>query len=308
MTARRLNRLKDDGMKRNTTFAFLAIGLLAAFGIAIFSKRPTSGPALQTPFPLEQPEASKTPAPEENVDSLVSHGKLDPAVVIPTRGRAYSISRTQSLPEGDALEYVQSLLQKSGAGDATATYAIYLAVSQCKSTLNAPSLSLAQIYREQGIEEQYKNSIENYLIKCEALISDPALSDEPWLKRAADQGSIEAKIMFAIDSGSVLGQRSNYLANPERLIEYRAEAIHNLQSAASTGSVDALMALGNAYEKGILTDKSTPTSLAYYKAVYSISPNSALQELIARESKNLSNRENDAAEKLSIQIVDNCCR
>lgn len=297
-------------MKRNIIYAGLitaSLAVLAALTISIHSARPISNPAPQENISRKENGIPSSQNLQRDIGSLVSRAKIDPEVVIQNRGRAYSISRMQSLPDGDALTHVQSLLQKSKAGDATATYAIYLTVNQCKSALDPPSLSLLQAYRTQGIEKQFKDSLEKNLIKCESLMSTPGLSDEPWLKRAADQGSIEAKIMFAIDSTSILGNRSDYLSHPERLIEYRTEAMQNLQYAASTGSVDALMALGNAYETGILTEKSPSQSLAYYKAAYSLAPNAGLQELLSRESKSLSLREVEIANKLSNQIINNCC-
>ncbi|HGM7308402.1 TPA: hypothetical protein ACKP7U_001026 [Stenotrophomonas maltophilia] len=295
-------------MRRSAAYVGTAIALLAAAAVATYSMQPTNNLAPQ-PTSLKNAELEHSSASpvREDLSHLVSRAKIDPKVVIPNRGHAYSISRTQSPPQGDALKYVQSLLQRSRAGDATATYDIYLAVNQCKSALDTPPLSLLQIYRSQGIEEQYKRSLEKNLASCEALLSDPELSYEPWLKRAADQGSIEAKIMFAMDSKSILGNRSDYLSHPERLTNYRIEAMQNLQYAASTGSVDALMALGNAFDNGILTEKSPSQSLAYFKSAYSLAPNPSLQELISRESKSLSSREVEIANRLSIQITNNCC-
>ena len=113
--------------------------------------------------------------------------------------------------------------------------------------------------------------------------------------------------MYAVDPESILGKRADYLSNPERLVAYREEAMNHLQSAASTGSVDAVMALGHAYEAGILTDKSPSKALAYYKAVYSLAPNQDLNQILFRQEKQLSNKEVEYAKKLSERILEECC-
>lgn len=300
-------KCKRITVKKHITYTVVAIASLVGAALVAYSMQ--SSPETPAPLPIAQKNHAEPPLSiGKSADYLVAHSKIDPSVVIPSNGRAYSISRTQSLPEGDPRAYVQSLLARSEAGDARATYDIYIAVSQCKSTLEAPSLSLLQAYRAQGAEQQYKESLAQNLEKCEGLVSDPQLSDTPWLKRAADQGSIEAKIMYSIDTESVIGERSEYLSQPERLIEYRADAMNNLKSAASTGSVDALMALGRAYETGILTDKSPTQSLAYYQAAYSAAPNPYLQDMLARDSKKLSYREVESAKILSEKIIEGCCR
>lgn len=244
----------------------------------------------------------------QDVSAMAATAKIDPKVVVPATGRAFTISRNQDLPVADPLAYVRSLLARSEAGDAAATYEIYMVVSQCNATLEVPSPALLEAYQKMGSGEQYLESLERNLNRCESLTADQAISQGPWLRTAAEQGSVEAKIMFSIDSKSVIGDRSEQLSNPEMLIEYREEAMRNLREAASIGSVDALMSLGGVYDSGVLTEASPVQSLAYYKAVYALAPDPNLQELLVRKARDLSAQEVHSASDQSENILRACCR
>ncbi|WP_435028708.1 hypothetical protein [Xanthomonas cucurbitae] len=253
--------------------------------------------------PTDAPEKAKKYA-----TSLVADKKVDGRFIKPIGGRAFSIVRNEQRPPGDALSYVRSLVDRSRAGDAAATYAIYMAVSQCKATLQPPSPGLLDVYRKAGAESNYLKSLETNFEECKGLTEQADLLDEPWLEKAAEQGSIEAMVLYSIDSASVIGPATDYLSHPEKLVEYRSKAMGYLDKAASTGSVDALMALGRAYDAGVLAQKSPVKSYAYYKALGMVEPNADLNSLLERSRSTLKPDQLSQANRLADQIVGSCCR
>ena len=287
---------------------YLALGSIAlAVAIAAWmlpGQRPPPSTGEQ-----DQAAAAAVPLPvPRDKAAALSATKIDPTVVVPAAGHAFSIVRQQRLPDTDPLDHVRSLLGRSQAGDAAATYEIYLVVSQCNATLEVPDPGLLQVYRKAGAEKSYLESLETNFDRCQSLTAEQALSAQPWLARAAGQGSVEAKIMFAIDSKSIIGDRSGYLAHAEQLVQYRQDAMRHLHEAASLGSVDALMHLATSYDAGVLTAPSQMQSLAYYKAVNAVQPNANLQTLIDRKTQGMSAQDVQRASGEAERILAACCR
>ncbi|MCC8532431.1 sel1 repeat family protein [Xanthomonas phaseoli] len=244
----------------------------------------------------------------QHASSLVAANKVEGKFVKPIGNKAFLIVRNEQRPKGDVLNYVNSLLEKSKAGDASATYSIYLAVAQCNASLQPPSQAVLDGYRKIGAEKSYLNTLEENFEECKNLTEHSDLMNVAWLQKAAEQGSIEAMIVYATDPDSVIGPPSEYLSHPEQLVEYRKKSINYLNEAASTGSVDALMALARAYENGIMADKSPVKSYAYYKAVQAVQADIDLRPTLIRSQRQLSSNQLSQANQMASQIVDSCCK
>ncbi|KAB0529389.1 tetratricopeptide repeat protein [Xanthomonas cissicola] len=240
--------------------------------------------------------------------SLVAANKVDAKFIKPIGSKTFSIVRNEQRPKGDALNYVNSLLEKSKAGDASATYSIYLAVAQCNATLQPPSQAVLDGYRKIGAEKSYLSTLEENFEECKSLTEHSDLMKAAWLQKAAEQGSIEAMIVYATDPDSVIGSPADYLSHPERLVEYRKKSINYLNQAASMGSVDALMALARVYDNGILADKSPVKSYAYYKALQVVQPDIDLRSTLIRSQSQLSSNQLSQANQMANEIVGSCCK
>ncbi|MBO9828835.1 sel1 repeat family protein [Xanthomonas sp. A2111] len=233
---------------------------------------------------------------------------IDRSVVTPVGGRAFVINRSSSgRPAGDVLSYILSIKDKSDRGDASATYSIFLAVQECKDALNTKSMNALEAMKKAGMGREYLAGIERNLNDCAALISNPEYYEAAWLQKAAQQGSVEAKLYYAASPESVIGPQKDYLKNSELATEWKENSLSYLQSASRLGSVDALLSLGNAYSAGIIAPTDPVMSFAYYNAADQVFPNAQSSQLIAHLQKNLTAAQQQSARHISQEIIKNCC-
>ena len=69
---------------------------------------------------------------------------------------------------------------------------------------------------------------------------------------AAAQGSVEARLIFAKDPKAIIGDLTEALKDPERITNYRRDAIDYLNESVSLGSVDSIEALADIHDRGSL--------------------------------------------------------
>ncbi len=233
---------------------------------------------------------------------------IDRSVVTPVGERAFVINRLSSgRPAGDVLSYVRSLKVKSDQGDAVATYSIFLAVQECKDALDAKSMNALEAMKKAGVGREYLAGIERNLNDCAALASDSGYYETAWLQKAAQQGSIEARLYYAASPESVIGPQRDYLKNSDLASEWKANSLSYLQSASRLGSVDALLSLGNAYSAGIITPADPVMSFAYYNAANQVFPNAQSSQLVAQLQIKLTAAQQQSARQISQEIIKNCC-
>lgn len=81
-----------------------------------------------------------------------------------------------------------------------------------------------------------------------------------------------------------------------------------LNQAADMGSVEAIMALGRAYENGVLAEKSPVKSYAYYKVLENVEPNDHLRSVLAQWEQELSGSQISQGNELAARIANSCCK
>lgn len=221
--------------------------------------------------------------------------------------KAFNIRFTQADSTGIALDFVRSRLAASAAGDAQATYAIFQRVSACRREVVAADEGVFRAYSEAGMGAQYANSVERSLEQCASLFEDSSVMSGGWLALAAEQGSVEARIVFARLPEEVAGTYQDVLRDPARLVEYRKNAVRYLNEAASQGSLDALVTLGNIYERGLLAERDDVRSYAYKVALGQVRPTAVTLDELARLRRGLSSSQQAQAEMLSREILRDCC-
>ncbi|OBU56644.1 hypothetical protein A9K70_15320 [Stenotrophomonas maltophilia] len=139
------------------------------------------------------------------------------------------------------------------------------------------------------------------------MIGRTELGDENWLSLAAAQGSVEARLIFAKDPKAIIGNLTEALKDPERIANYRRDAIDYLNESVSQGSVDSIEALADIHDRGIIADKSPEKSLAYWLAYQRAHPNSQSAASIARLSKLLQPNQIERSNEMSEAIYRSCC-
>ncbi|MDH1660554.1 MULTISPECIES: sel1 repeat family protein [Stenotrophomonas] len=239
---------------------------------------------------------------------LAAQRKIDSRYVTAANGRAFTLQRPPIFrPPGDALAFANGLLAASRRGDATSTYEIFLTVSDCQNAMEgAPPIAS----NEPEMREFSRQEIDYFktkLTECESLLGDPSFTSKNWLDLAAEQGSIEAKIMYSINPDHILGNVDDYSMKPEKVSEWKEKSIQYLEEASKQGSTNALFQLSNIYENGIVASADPIKSLAYQIAYDNAklgNPNNQRQLDLRRS---LTREQQNRAEQLSKEIFKSCC-
>jgi len=224
--------------------------------------------------------------------------------------KAYEIggSREPRSP-GDALEYMIELKKRSDAGDSDSSYLMELTVRECRNLIENDPVASFDFLRNAGMRPDPAGLVDNErrLGECESLVASPSFYHGGWLARAASQGSIEAKLLFAIDPEAIVGPRSDWLVHPEALIKWKQNAMDHLHDAARTGSIDAVSQLSRAYALGRITPHDGVRAYAYALAAARASPaHASLGDLQELESK-LDPSQRNAARSLASEVYEGCC-
>lgn len=238
----------------------------------------------------------RAPVISSGYKALLSSRRLDPRVVTSINNGVFSIMRRGSLrSDADALSFVTSLLHASDSGDAVASYEIFLSTRECAAFMlpNATSADAEAAERFQA---------------CESLLVDQELMEGDWLTRAAQQGSIEAMLMYGVNPEYTLGGRSTYLKDPERVSEWKARAAQYLEDAAASGSHDALLSLSRAHSNGVIVREDPVRAFAYALAAYKTHPLPYMSDLIEQHRSELSWRQQSQGRRLAEEIVRGCCQ
>lgn len=223
-------------------------------------------------------------------------------------GNAFLLKTDIPEMEGEATAYVDDRLARSKRGDGQASYEIFTRISSCRRALDPGDSDEYKAYASVGLGGQFSERIEREIELCKGLNSRDDINSENWLALAAEQGSIEARLMYARNPREVVGDLSNALKNPEDIINYRANAVRYLQESVSAGSVDSMEALANIYDRGILAEKSPEQSLAYWLAYDKLNRNELSATAINRISEGLSPDQSQAAREMAGKILNSCCK
>ncbi|WP_145477547.1 transposase family protein [Stenotrophomonas rhizophila] len=260
--------------------------------------------AVVAQLPQDRREPGGAATPSQRTSQRQVQSRLDPEVFNALSERTYYISRMQVRPKGDALDYVQPLRRRSREGDALASFKIYLAVADCRTKLSGAANKGAAA----GMTEAQHLTQLLAADECIALANDQYVMTSNWLSLAAEQGSIEARLFYSLDVNSVLGSSRQRLADPEATIAWKEKAVAYLHEVAGTGNVDAMAALSNAYEQGILVPKDSEVSYAYTLATNRMMPDENREYLMRSMEQGLSIKQRESAVALSHQIYDSCCK
>lgn len=139
-------------------------------------------------------------------------------------------------------------------GDGAASAKLYTVLASCRRLLNeTTSVETIQGFASAGVDvgSMLANQ-ERELEHCSAIDAGDIDNRGQWLSKAADSGVLEAQLLFVIDGEALIGDARERLADPQAVIRYRATALRHLGSAASSGNLEALIMLSDAYRSGVL--------------------------------------------------------
>ncbi len=250
---------------------------------------------------------------DRNAPATRRAGAMKPAQVtplsqvIPRGGRAFSVQTSVPDYDGDAKAYVEALVPASKSGDAAASYAIYLRVRNCRLAMKPLREDELAIDQSLGIAQQALRTRERELEQCASLIPAQNLVETHWLEIAAEQGSLEARLIYATNPEDVLGDPSQMLAAPEKTMAYRETAIGYLEAALRQGNLDALSILSSAYENGILIGRDPVMSYAHAAALVRADPNPAIADLESIPRQSLNEAQLREGRDMADVIYRQCC-
>ena len=211
-------------------------------------------------------------------------------------GRAYVVEDFGPVPSGTIDKVIAELSPLAIAGDATASYGIFLKFNECADINRRASRGVAL------------QATPDVAAACNDFSMESDVNSSKWLSLAAEQGNIGARLLYAADSESALGGPAELLRSPDLADEYKRKAVDYLQDMASQGSTDALLQLGNAYHAGVLIDEDLIASRAYFEAVRLVDPSIVPARQVGTLDKSLNGEQLSMAKRKGTQIHASCCR
>lgn len=295
--------MKPKRISRSLPLTLVLVSVAAGTGLSLHGRSGTTDIATQqiespTPRPpmttLHSTESSRHPQPQEHRTEL-------------SGTRAFRLASHLPRHNIPALEYVKQRESASGSGDSSATYEIYMQVSACRRAIAPNDPELFQAYGRIGMEAQYASGIERTLKQCRELASHSEVMGHNWLAVAAEQGSTEARLIYAMAPEEFMGVDAFSQATPQQIENHRQEATRYLQESASEGSLDALAALGHIYGTSVGATEDVVQSYAYKRTVQRADPTQIASEDLQNLRVRMSPQEVREAETRSDQIYSECC-
>lgn len=210
-------------------------------------------------------------------------------------GGAFAITDFGEPPSGDAVEVIKNLENLAKSGSSKASYGIYLKLNVCLDRLNEAAAGNGRKSDRQRLKE------------CDGLTPDDYSRASEWLSLAAEQGSLPAQLVYASDGQAVLGTPADLIRNPDAVKEYKEKSYQYLRRAATHGSVDALVSIGNSYLDGIMLDADPVAGYAYFKVVSSIDPSLVSRRKLEHLESSLSSNQLMEARRMQLEIRNECC-
>ena len=292
--------------KLTTVVLLLGAAFIASLFFYYFKSKNTSN-AIANTAASDRPE-SAAPKSENIINALITTDKAPGKFTQILGPKAFAIARTGDYrPDGNALDYVKSLLDSSKKGNALATFSIYLTVLDCKRAYSTDGLNSFNAMKEAGADKDFLKDSERKLSECSSLVGNNEIMQREWLSTAARQGSIEAMVLYSIDTDSAIGPSDTFIKNPDKVVKWKTNAMSFLENAASKGSIDAVLRLAGAYENGILAKEDQATAYAYYLAAQRAYPNSVSSEKMKDYQNSLRADQQQAAINKANAIYQSCC-
>lgn len=220
--------------------------------------------------------------------------------------KAFVFEGSYEPPSGPPLEVVQSLRALAERGDADAALDIYMKLAECKKVLNLGS-SRAALTPSRSISAYDQAAVADISEDCHFIARQPDIWDKKWLEMAADGGSIYAQLLYVADPGASIGGEQNMLRDPEAVHRYKQKAMRFLEQAAGAGSIDAMLALSDAYDAGVLVEKNASLAYAYYLAAHRASPTSTALSYLDGLKRRAHQQGGGEANALAESIYKKCC-
>lgn len=298
--------MQSDQRGSRMTIVFvllLTIGLGAGWW---WSRRGQESKGVAPTIRADSAEPSTTAAIEHDPDGLAA--ELLRARRPNTVPRVSSFTKSYDPPRGRAVDVVAALQPLAEAGDNEAAFYLFVKVEGCRYRLyhggNGGEARPAPVAGD-DLEAQL---IARTPPECHGLTLDQYRNNVRWLEQAADSGIAMAQLSYARNAEAVIGNSSQMLSDPEKVIAYRRKAMRYMQQAAAGGSIEGLMSLSDAYDYGVIAPRDPIRAYAYYYAKDLAAPSVYGQRRLQAYADHLDSTQLATATQQGRRIYDACCK
>ena len=232
---------------------------------------------------------------------------LSAAASVSGGGRAFGLDKTTEVPTGNAVDAIRSLRPLAESGDAKAALSMHLKMNDCHYAM-AQSLSEDALaaYQRAGVASGVLADSQRKLEECNGA-QDLLAERGRWLEKAADAGLHEAQLLYANDIGAIVGPRSTWLSDPDKLKRYKVKAAGFLNSAAARGNIDAMLGLASGYANGTLLKRDPIMGYAYYRTAALAQPGLVPDALFNAYEEQMTSDDIARANNLARSLYRGCC-
>jgi hypothetical protein len=224
--------------------------------------------------------------------------------------RVFSVSWPDGDLPGPALDALRSAEIALERGEPAAGVLMYKSIVRCRD--NEFEDRQRELERSANDPENYERLLtrnETALRDCAGVGRAEIARGYAGLKEAATRGDVASQLYYSsFGAEPYMTSTTNMLASADQLVEFRHDAIRFLDSAAAHGSIQAISALSNTYDFGILATRDEQKSYMYGYAAYLIERDSIAEQIAARLAKPLTAEQIDVARQQARQFLERCCR
>lgn len=267
------------------------------------------------PEPTPVPPDIET-SPRSELSSKAPHLQIAKHGSDPFAG---GVAAAQQLPKVPLADLYPSLLARAEAGDLEAKRQLFLALNECRTSLQLrePSygadtivdpelLKATGMTREQFLVDQQRRSLlstDRMLEQCEALPTGAIGDAAKWLVEAAEGGDAYAQLAFFNYVDLVVGPPEEQLRSPEMVEKFNSNSMRYLQGLADKRVPEAFYSLSSAYELGVVTPKDPVRAYAYKKAAGDIAPTRGNERVLQIMAKGMTNEQIAKAKELAPLLI-----
>ena len=186
-----------------------------------------------------------------------------------------------------ALQVITKFKTNAQNGDGEAAYMLSQVLFACQ----------LQIQQSGGLNE----------IDCSGVTSEQIAEAEHFLKLAAEKGVTEAQLSYPTLASLRFKKAEDIAKNMKAFEQYRTDSMRYLSAAASSGNVDAMLGISNAYKEGTITEENKIRAYAYMYAANLSGLSRTPTIALARLSTEMTPAEIQQASSLGKSIYTKCC-
>lgn len=252
-------------------------------------------------------QASPSNASEVHIGAEAGTPRAERNTLTSTSPRASRLSAHTAMP-GRALDIEARLRPLAAAGDAEASFQIYLKLVECaQPVLAGVSEHERAAYRQAGVSAMVlEEAISNLQSDCEGaqeLVADRGV----WLDHAAKAGHRDARLLFAADPDSILGSGQAGPIDANDMAAYAVRSEEYMTTLAAAGDVDAMLTLSLMYKDSQFMAKDAVRSAAYRLAAEANAPLEVPSQPSAFTMRGLDAQQQAQAFEIARDIRSGCC-